>query len=181
MRHLTRSGKTKLVAAPDTGTSRTRQRDKQSTGGVTSNGSGFCWSTLTVPPPLLLLLQSHNHQTHVTFRRSQVEWVREINTFSLPKSKWNQYVGTSHETQARTITTKRTHSMFKASNPIRPHLLHYRSNILQLQRAELVLLQKVVEILLKHFKHKTGVILVLEALKGANEVKLVRVLRRQPI
>lgn len=43
------------------------------------------------------------------------------------------------------------------------NLLQYRSNVAQGERAELAVLEKVVQILFKHLKHQAGVTLVLEA------------------
>ena len=41
------------------------------------------------------------------------------------------------------------------------------------------MLEKVVEVLLEHLEDQTGVVLVSEALVGANEVELVRILLAQ--
>ena len=47
------------------------------------------------------------------------------------------------------------------------------------QGLELVVLEEVVEVLLQHLEDQTGVVLVSEALVGANEVELVRILLAQ--
>ena len=59
------------------------------------------------------------------------------------------------------------------------NLLSYWPDVLEGQRLELVLFEEVVEVLLQHLEDKTGVILVCEALVGADEIELVRVLLRQ--
>jgi hypothetical protein len=59
------------------------------------------------------------------------------------------------------------------------HLLHNRPDAGEGQRRELVLLEEVVEVLLQHLEHQTGVALVLEALVGPHEVELLRVLVAQ--
>lgn len=59
-------------------------------------------------------------------------------------------------------------------------LLQYRADVLERQRRELVLFEKVVKVLLEHLKHEAGVRAVLEALVRADEVELVRRLLRQP-
>jgi hypothetical protein len=56
------------------------------------------------------------------------------------------------------------------------YLLQYWSDVLQRQRRKLVLLQEVVQILLKHLKHQTCVILVLKALESPHKVELISVL-----
>lgn len=60
------------------------------------------------------------------------------------------------------------------------HLLHDRPNALERQRRELVLLEKVVQVLLEHLEHETRVVLVLKDLVGAHQVVLVGVLLAQP-
>ena len=57
--------------------------------------------------------------------------------------------------------------------------MHDGSNVLERQRTEFVLLEKVVKILLEQFKDKAGVVLVLETLVGADEVELVGILLTQ--
>lgn len=59
------------------------------------------------------------------------------------------------------------------------HLLQYRPDVLKRQRAELVLLEEVVEVLLQHLEHEARVRAVLEALVRADEVELVRRLLRE--
>ena len=56
------------------------------------------------------------------------------------------------------------------------HLLSDGTDVLEGQRLELVLLEEVVEVLLKHLKHQAGVVLVLEALKGPHEIVVVAAL-----
>lgn len=56
------------------------------------------------------------------------------------------------------------------------HLLKDGSDHLEGQRRELVLLEEVVEVLLQHLEDETGVVLVLEALEGSDEVVIVRIL-----
>ena len=60
------------------------------------------------------------------------------------------------------------------------HLLHHGPNALERQRRELVLLEKVVQVLLQHLEHETRVVLVLEDLVGAHQIVLVRVLLAEP-
>jgi len=60
------------------------------------------------------------------------------------------------------------------------HLLHNGPDAVERQRRELVLFQKVVQVLLQHFEHQTRVVLVLEALKGAHKVVLLGILHAQP-
>jgi len=52
-------------------------------------------------------------------------------------------------------------------------------DIFEGQGLELVVLEEVVEVLLEHLEDQTGVVLVSEALVGANEVELVRILLAQ--
>lgn len=61
------------------------------------------------------------------------------------------------------------------------HLLQDGPDVAQRQRAELAVLQEVVQILLQHLKHQTSVALVLEAFVGAHKVVLVGVLGTQPV
>lgn len=61
----------------------------------------------------------------------------------------------------------------------RPYLLQDGPDDLQGQWTEFVLLQKVVKVLLQHFKNQTGVTAVLEALQSAHHVVLVCVLAAQ--
>lgn len=56
------------------------------------------------------------------------------------------------------------------------NLLQDGADILEWQRTELVLLEEVVQVLLQHLKHQTGVILVLKALVCSNKVELVGIL-----
>lgn len=55
-------------------------------------------------------------------------------------------------------------------------LLQDGSDVLEWQRTELVLLEEVVQILLQHLKHQTGVVLVLKALVCSHKVELVCIL-----
>lgn len=55
-----------------------------------------------------------------------------------------------------------------------------RSDELEWQWRKLVVLEKVVQILLEHLKHKTRVVLVLETLERSHKVELVRILLAQP-
>ena len=48
-------------------------------------------------------------------------------------------------------------------------------DVLQRERLELVLLEEVIQVLLQHLEHKTRVVLVGEALVGANKVVFVRI------
>ena len=57
-----------------------------------------------------------------------------------------------------------------------PYLLGDGPDVLEWQGLELVVLQKVVQVLLEHLKDQAGVVLVSEALEGANEVELVGIL-----
>ena len=50
------------------------------------------------------------------------------------------------------------------------------TNVFEWEGLELVLLEKVVEVLLQHLEHEAGVVLVREALVGAHKVELVRIL-----
>lgn len=50
---------------------------------------------------------------------------------------------------------------------------------LQRQRAEFVLLEEIIQVLLKHLEHKAGMVTVLEALESPHQVMLVRVLSAQ--
>ena len=59
------------------------------------------------------------------------------------------------------------------------NLLRDGPDVLQRQRLELVVLEEVVQVLLEHLKHKTGVVLVSEALVGPDEVELVGILLAQ--
>ena len=61
-----------------------------------------------------------------------------------------------------------------------PYLLGDGPDVLEWQGLELVVLQKVVQVLLEHLKDQAGVVLVSEALEGANEVELVCILLAQP-
>lgn len=61
------------------------------------------------------------------------------------------------------------------------HLLQDGPDVPQRQRAELAVLQEVVQILLQHLKHQTSVALVLEALIGTHKIVLVGVLCTQPV
>ena len=58
--------------------------------------------------------------------------------------------------------------------------MHDGSDVLERKRAELVLLEKVVEVLLEQLEDQARVVLVLETLVGADEVELVGVLLREP-
>ena len=58
----------------------------------------------------------------------------------------------------------------------RQNLLRNRPDILQRERLELVVFQEIIKVLLKHFEHEAGVVLVFEELESANEVILVCVL-----
>ena len=60
------------------------------------------------------------------------------------------------------------------------HLLQHGPDALEQQRAELAVLQEVVQVLLQHLEHQARVVLVLEALVRAHKVELVGVLRAQP-
>ena len=62
----------------------------------------------------------------------------------------------------------------------REHLLRDGTDRLERQWLELVLLEEVVQILLEHLEHETCVVLVLEALVGANKVELVGILLAEP-
>lgn len=55
-------------------------------------------------------------------------------------------------------------------------MLHNGSYAFQGQRTELVLFEKVVQILFEHFKHETRVTLVLKDFVGSNEIEFVGVL-----
>ncbi len=61
----------------------------------------------------------------------------------------------------------------------RGHLLQNGPNHLQRQRTELVLLEEVVQVLLQHLKHQTGVASVLEALESPHKVVLLGLLPAQ--
>jgi len=61
----------------------------------------------------------------------------------------------------------------------RQNLLCDRSDVLQRQRLELIMLQKVVEVLFEHLKDETHVVLVLEEFERANKVILVRIFLTQ--
>lgn len=61
------------------------------------------------------------------------------------------------------------------------HLLQDGPDVPQRQRAELAVLQEVVQILLQHLKHQTSVALVLEAFIRTHKIVLVGVLRTQPV
>jgi hypothetical protein len=50
------------------------------------------------------------------------------------------------------------------------------ADVLEWKWLELVLLEKVVEVLLQHLEHEAGVVLVREALVGPHKVELVRIL-----
>ena len=56
------------------------------------------------------------------------------------------------------------------------YLMSDWTNIFERKRLELVLLEKVVEVLLEHLEHEAGVVLVREALVSPHKVKLVRIL-----
>lgn len=58
--------------------------------------------------------------------------------------------------------------------------MQYGPDVLQWKRREFVLLQKVVQVLLEHLEHQTGVVLVLEALERPHKVELVRILLAEP-
>lgn len=58
----------------------------------------------------------------------------------------------------------------------RGNLLQDRPDALEEQRAELAVLEEVIEVLLQHLKHQTRVVLVLEALVRAHKVELVCIL-----
>ena len=62
----------------------------------------------------------------------------------------------------------------------RENLLRYWPDVLEGQRLEFVLLEKIVKILLQHLKDQARVIFVREALVGTDEIELVRILLRQP-
>lgn len=59
------------------------------------------------------------------------------------------------------------------------HLLQHGADHLQRQWAELILLQEVIQVLLKHLEHQARVVTVLKALEGAHQVVLVCVLTAQ--
>ena len=61
------------------------------------------------------------------------------------------------------------------------YLLHDGADKLEGQRTELVLLQKVVEVLFEQLKDEARVVLMLETLVGPDKVKLVGVLLAQPL
>lgn len=61
------------------------------------------------------------------------------------------------------------------------HLLQDGPDVPQRQRAELAVLQEVVQILLQHLKYQTCVSLVLEAFIRTHKIVLVGVLRTQPV
>lgn len=56
------------------------------------------------------------------------------------------------------------------------YLLENRANVFEGQGTELVLLEKVIEVLLQHLKDQACVILMLEALVGPYEVVVIRTL-----
>lgn len=58
----------------------------------------------------------------------------------------------------------------------REHLLRNRSDVFQGKRLELVLFEEVVQVLLQHLEDQAGVVLVREALVGADEIELVGIL-----
>lgn len=58
----------------------------------------------------------------------------------------------------------------------RQYLLQYGPDIFEWQRAEFVLLEKIVEVLFQHLEDETGVVLVLKALEGPDEIEFVRIL-----
>lgn len=62
----------------------------------------------------------------------------------------------------------------------RGHLLQDGPDVAQRQRAELAVLQEVIQVLLQHLEHQARVVLVLKALVRAHEVELVGVFRAQP-
>lgn len=64
---------------------------------------------------------------------------------------------------------KRPYLQLKESSQ---NLLQYRTDDFEWQRTEFVLLEKVVQILLKHLKDKTCVVLVSKALVSAHEIPL---------
>ena len=60
------------------------------------------------------------------------------------------------------------------------YLLQYRSDVLQRQRRKFILLQEIVQILLKHLEDQTCVVLMLKALKRSYKVELVGILLAKP-
>jgi len=61
------------------------------------------------------------------------------------------------------------------------HLLQDGSDVPQGKRAELAVLEEVVQVLLQHLEHQAGVTFVLEAFVGTHKVVLVGVLCTQPV
>ena len=55
------------------------------------------------------------------------------------------------------------------------------TNVFEWEGLELVLLEKVVEVLLEHLEDEAGVVFVREALVGAHKVELVRILLTEHI
>ena len=53
--------------------------------------------------------------------------------------------------------------------------MSYWPDILQRKGLELVLLEEVVQVLLQHLEHETGVVLVSETLVGSDEIVFVRI------
>lgn len=62
----------------------------------------------------------------------------------------------------------------------RGHLLQDGPDAFEQQRAELAVLQEVIQVLLQHLEHQTRMVLVLETLVGADEVELVGILCAEP-
>lgn len=53
------------------------------------------------------------------------------------------------------------------------NLLKNWSNVFQWQRAELVLFEKVIQVLFQHLKYQTGVVFMLEALIRSNKIEFI--------
>lgn len=60
------------------------------------------------------------------------------------------------------------------------YLLQNRPDDFEWQWTELVLLEEVIKVLLKHLEHQAGVTAVLKALQGAHHVVLISILAAQP-
>ena len=71
-------------------------------------------------------------------------------------------------------------TLFKVEFVIDPYLLGNGPDVLERQGLELVVLEEVVQVLLEHLKDQAGVVLVSEALEGADKVELIRILLAQP-
>lgn len=62
-----------------------------------------------------------------------------------------------------------------------PNLLQDGSDVAQGERAELAVLEEVVQVLLEHLKHQAGVTFVLEAFVRTHKVVLICIFCTQPV